>query len=67
MPKAKSHKKCSSPGCLTEYYAKDFCKQHYMATNRDKFNPNKNPDKPKKPEFDVNDFWHFVQKELKLG
>ena len=65
MPRVKHATACSILDCLTNHYAKGFCKQHYMAANRDKFNPVKTP--LKKPKFDYEDFWQFVKKELELG
>jgi len=65
MPKVKYLRACGITDCSTNHYAKGFCKQHYMAANREKFNPTKNP--VKKVEFDVEDFWQFVKKELNLG
>jgi hypothetical protein len=65
MRKIKHLAACKTKDCSVEYYAKDFCKAHYMAANRDKFNPVKTS--IKKPEFDYEDFWQFVKKELNIG
>jgi hypothetical protein len=67
MPRVKYATACSISGCSTDHYAKGFCKQHYMAANRTKFNPSKTPKVSKKDLFDVDDFWQFVKKELELG
>jgi hypothetical protein len=67
MPRVKFIRACSIIDCAVDHYAKGFCKQHYMAANREKFNPSKNPNKPAAPEFDYEDFWQFVKKELKIG
>ena len=55
--------------CGDKHYAKGFCKKCYMHSNRDKFNtnPNKRSLQEPSPEFDPEDFWQFVKKELKLG
>jgi len=67
MPRNKINKDCSVSGCLTGHYAKGLCKQHYMVANRAKFNLINDLNTPQKPEFDYDDFWQFVKKELKLG
>jgi hypothetical protein len=64
MPKVKSTKICSVEDCTKAFYAKDFCKHHYMNANKSRFYSS-NP-KPKE-EFDYEDFWQFVKKELNLG
>ena len=65
MRKVKHLAECEVENCSVGYYAKGLCKPHYMTANRDKFNPAK--DSLKKPEFDYEDFWQFVKKELKIG
>jgi len=67
MPRVKYIRACSILDCSTDHYAKGFCKQHYMAANREKFNPSKNPRVPKEETFNPEDFWQFVKKELNLG
>ena len=59
MPKVNYPTACSISGCSASHYAKGFCKQHYMSSNRTKFNT--------KPTFDYEDFWQFVKKELNIG
>ena len=64
MPKAKSNKVCSVKECSKTFYAKEMCKHHYMDANRLKFySSNAKP----KEEFDYEDFWQFVKKELSIG
>lgn len=65
MPKVKYPTTCSISGCSINHYAKGFCKQHYMSANRNEFNPANTS--LKKPDFDYEDFWQFVKKELNIG
>jgi hypothetical protein len=47
---------CATEGCDKEVKRKGFCEPHYYKAFR---KANK--------EFDTNDFWLFVKKELKIG
>ena len=51
--------------CGDKYYAKGLCKPHYMAVNRQQFNPSLNQ-RPESPKLDAEDFWQFVKKELNI-
>jgi hypothetical protein len=64
MPKPKSNRICGVKECSKAFYAKDMCKYHYMDANRVRFSPSNA--KPKE-EFDYEDFWQFVKKELSIG
>jgi len=63
MPKPESDRVCVIDDCYKDFYAKNMCKQHYMKLGF--FYKNSPQSKPEK--FDVDDFWEFVKKELKLG
>lgn len=64
MPRPKLSQACVE--CGAEYYARGMCKPHYMASNRSDFKAGVVL-KPKAPEMDMDDFWEFVKKELKIG
>ena len=62
---AKEKKECSEVGCTQPMNARDMCKIHYNRYLR----ANRGADYMPKPieEFDYEDYWNFVKKELKLS
>jgi hypothetical protein len=63
MARPKINKECEE--CGEVHYAKGLCKRHYMAANKDRFNPSINTN-IKSPQLDRDGFWEFVKKELNI-
>lgn len=62
---AKERKECTEVGCTNPMNARDMCKIHYNRFLR----ANRKEDYVVKPveEFDYDDYWNFVKKEMKIS
>lgn len=61
---ARPPRTCEQPGCYNRHNARGMCKQHYKIWMLAQL-----PDRqtPVVEEFDYEDYWQFVKKELKIA